>query len=147
MAALFISDLHIDASRPAITEQFLKFLATEAKDADALYILGDLFESWVGDDAADAVQTAAIAGLSALSGLKRGLVATALSLAGLAAGAVLGARLAPLISAEQLSRVFAIVPSATDVTMLIEQAWGWTSAYGASSTVPPIPTKVASPNR
>gem|GEM_PF-182406 len=67
MAALFISDLHIDASRPAITEQFLSFLATEARRAEALYILGDLFESWVGDDAADAAQTAAIAGLHALT--------------------------------------------------------------------------------
>jgi UDP-2,3-diacylglucosamine hydrolase len=67
LAALFISDLHIDASRPAITDQFLGFLAAEARDADALYILGDLFESWVGDDAADAGQTAAIAGLHALT--------------------------------------------------------------------------------
>lgn len=67
MAALFISDLHIDASRPAITEQFLSFLATEAKNAEVLYILGDLFESWVGDDAADSAQTAAIAGLRALT--------------------------------------------------------------------------------
>jgi UDP-2,3-diacylglucosamine hydrolase len=67
VAALFISDLHIDASRPAITEQFLRFLAAEAKDADALYILGDLFESWVGDDAADAAQTAVIAGLHSLT--------------------------------------------------------------------------------
>lgn len=67
MAALFISDLHIDASRPAITEQFLKFLAIEAKQADALYILGDLFESWVGDDAADTAQAAAIEGISALT--------------------------------------------------------------------------------
>jgi UDP-2,3-diacylglucosamine hydrolase len=67
LAALFISDLHIDASRPAITEQFLSFLAAEAKDADALYILGDLFESWVGDDAADPAQTAVIEGLRALT--------------------------------------------------------------------------------
>jgi UDP-2,3-diacylglucosamine hydrolase len=67
VAALFISDLHIDASRPAITEQFLRFLATEAKHAEVLYILGDLFESWVGDDAADAAQAAAIAGLHALT--------------------------------------------------------------------------------
>jgi UDP-2,3-diacylglucosamine hydrolase len=67
VAALFISDLHIDASRPAITEQFLTFLATDARHAEVLYILGDLFESWVGDDAADAAQTAAIAGISALT--------------------------------------------------------------------------------
>ena len=67
MTALFISDLHIDASRPAITEQFLSFLESEARDADALYILGALFESWVGDDAADVAQSAAIAGLRALT--------------------------------------------------------------------------------
>ncbi len=67
MAALFISDLHIDASRPAITDQFLAFLAAEAVRADALYILGDLFESWVGDDAADPSQAAAIQGIHALT--------------------------------------------------------------------------------
>jgi UDP-2,3-diacylglucosamine hydrolase len=67
VAAIFISDLHIDASRPAITEQFLSFLSAEARDADALYILGDLFESWIGDDAADQAQTAAIAGIRALT--------------------------------------------------------------------------------
>jgi UDP-2,3-diacylglucosamine hydrolase len=67
VAALFISDLHIDDSRPAITEQFLSFLAAEAREAEALYILGDLFESWVGDDAADAAQSAAITGLHSLT--------------------------------------------------------------------------------
>ena len=67
MAALFISDLHIDASRPAIIEQFLNFLSTEALQAEALYILGDLFESWVGDDAADSAQSAAITGLRSLT--------------------------------------------------------------------------------
>ena len=67
MATLFISDLHIDAGRPAITEHFLRFLATEAKHAEALYILGDLFESWVGDDAADSAQAAAISGLHSLT--------------------------------------------------------------------------------
>ena len=67
MATLFISDLHIDSSRPAIIGQFLSFLNTEAADAEALYILGDLFESWVGDDAADAAQSAAIAGLHSLT--------------------------------------------------------------------------------
>jgi UDP-2,3-diacylglucosamine hydrolase len=67
VAAIFISDLHIDASRPAITEQFLRFLAAEARDADALYILGDLFESWIGDDAADLAQAAAITGIRALT--------------------------------------------------------------------------------
>lgn len=50
MTTLFISDLHLEAGRPEIAEQFLHFLKTEAESADALYILGDLFESWVGDD-------------------------------------------------------------------------------------------------
>jgi UDP-2,3-diacylglucosamine hydrolase len=67
VATLFISDLHIDASRPAITDQFLSFLSGEAASADALYILGDLFESWVGDDAADSAQAAALSGLRALT--------------------------------------------------------------------------------
>ncbi len=47
---LFISDLHLDPSRPAIVAQFERFLAEVTPGADALYILGDLFEYWVGDD-------------------------------------------------------------------------------------------------
>jgi UDP-2,3-diacylglucosamine hydrolase len=50
MTILFISDLHLSADRPDIGLQFIEFLAGEARDAEALYILGDLFESWVGDD-------------------------------------------------------------------------------------------------
>ena len=50
MTVLFVSDLHLDAVRPAITALFLDFLAGEARGAEALYILGDLFEAWVGDD-------------------------------------------------------------------------------------------------
>jgi len=50
VTTLFISDLHLDEKSPEIGEQFLAFLEGEAADADALYILGDLFESWVGDD-------------------------------------------------------------------------------------------------
>lgn len=50
MTALFISDLHLDPARPAITTLFERFLADEARHARALYILGDLFEAWVGDD-------------------------------------------------------------------------------------------------
>ena len=49
MATLFISDLHLDAERPQITQLFLRFIRDEARGADALYILGDLFEAWVGD--------------------------------------------------------------------------------------------------
>ena len=50
MTTLFVSDLHLDPARPEITALFLRFLRSEAVDADALYILGDLFEAWVGDD-------------------------------------------------------------------------------------------------
>ncbi|WP_206859770.1 UDP-2,3-diacylglucosamine diphosphatase [Lysobacter changpingensis] len=50
MTTLFISDVHLDAERPQITELFGRFLRSEAYGADALYILGDLFEAWVGDD-------------------------------------------------------------------------------------------------
>lgn len=46
----FISDLHLSADRPAITELFLNFIGGEARRAQALYILGDLFEVWLGDD-------------------------------------------------------------------------------------------------
>ena len=67
MSTLFISDLHIDAAQPAIIEQFLQFLRTEARSAAALYILGDLFETWIGDDAPDPAQSAAIAGLRTLT--------------------------------------------------------------------------------
>jgi UDP-2,3-diacylglucosamine hydrolase len=47
---LFISDLHLDPASPGITRQLLAFLDGEARFADALYILGDLFEVWLGDD-------------------------------------------------------------------------------------------------
>lgn len=53
MSTLFISDLHLDAVRPAITELFLDFLSGEVREAEALYILGDLFEVWLGDDDPD----------------------------------------------------------------------------------------------
>ncbi|HEY2682359.1 MAG TPA: UDP-2,3-diacylglucosamine diphosphatase [Steroidobacteraceae bacterium] len=67
MVTLFISDLHIDATRPAIIDQFLSFLERDARRAAALYILGDLFESWIGDEAPDSAQQAAIAGIRALT--------------------------------------------------------------------------------
>lgn len=51
LPTLFIADLHLDPRRPEATETFRRFLAGEARGADALYILGDLFEAWVGDDA------------------------------------------------------------------------------------------------
>ena len=50
MATLFIADLHLQTEEPAITAGFLHFLQDEARTAHALYILGDLFEAWIGDD-------------------------------------------------------------------------------------------------
>ena len=50
MTTLFISDLHLDPARPGITQLFGDFIDGEARNAEALYILGDLFEAWVGDD-------------------------------------------------------------------------------------------------
>ena len=50
MTTLFVSDLHLDAARPALLDLFVRFVRDEAVGADALYILGDLFEYWVGDD-------------------------------------------------------------------------------------------------
>ncbi len=50
MTTLFISDLHLEAHQPEIGVQFLEFLASEAVEAEALYILGDLFDAWLGDD-------------------------------------------------------------------------------------------------
>ncbi|PWK97477.1 UDP-2,3-diacylglucosamine hydrolase [Pantoea allii] len=47
---LFIADLHLCQEEPAITAGFLHFLQREAPHCDALYILGDLFEAWIGDD-------------------------------------------------------------------------------------------------
>lgn len=50
---LFISDLHLSTERPAISALFLEFLQTRARQVETLYILGDLFEYWIGDDVAD----------------------------------------------------------------------------------------------
>ena len=67
MTTLFVSDLHLDPERPAITELFGRFLDGEARDADALYILGDLFEAWVGDDDPSEAGTFVAARLKALT--------------------------------------------------------------------------------
>jgi UDP-2,3-diacylglucosamine hydrolase len=65
---LFVSDLHLSPERPAINELFLRFLRDRAAGADALYVLGDLFEYWVGDDAAaHPAYRPVIAGLRALT--------------------------------------------------------------------------------
>jgi UDP-2,3-diacylglucosamine hydrolase len=67
MTTLFISDLHLDGSRPDITEQFLDFLRGEAARAERLYILGDLFEAWIGDDDPDSDKRRVVSALHALT--------------------------------------------------------------------------------
>ena len=67
---LFISDLHLDGERPDITAQFLDFLNREARQAAALYILGDLFEAWIGDDDPDADKRRVIDALKSRMGSK-----------------------------------------------------------------------------
>ena len=64
---LFISDLHLDGARPDISEQFLRFLEEEARDAQGLYILGDLFEAWIGDDDPDPDKRKIVAALRSLT--------------------------------------------------------------------------------
>lgn len=67
MTTLFISDLHLDAVRPQVTHWFLEFLKTEARRAQALYILGDFFEVWIGDDDPDSHATEVMAGVRELT--------------------------------------------------------------------------------
>ena len=62
---LFISDLHLSEDRPAANERFFSFLEGEARGADALYILGDFFEYWIGDDDLADPFNAVIAGAAA----------------------------------------------------------------------------------
>ncbi|STM49598.1 UDP-2,3-diacylglucosamine hydrolase [Escherichia coli] len=67
MATLFIADLHLCVEEPAITAGFLRFLAGEARKADALYILGDLFEAWIGDDDPNPLHRQMAAAIKAVS--------------------------------------------------------------------------------
>jgi len=65
--SLFIADLHLDVRRPALIEAFEAFLRTEARGAEVLYILGDLFEVWIGDDNRAEGLHGALAALQALT--------------------------------------------------------------------------------
>ncbi len=67
MTTLFISDLHLHPSRPAVTDCFIRFLEDSAATTNALYILGDLFEVWIGDDDPDPHHRRVIAALQAFS--------------------------------------------------------------------------------
>jgi UDP-2,3-diacylglucosamine hydrolase len=67
VATLFASDLHLDSESPWAIDAFLAFLAGPARSADALYLLGDLFEVWVGDDDDSPDHARTCAGLKALT--------------------------------------------------------------------------------
>jgi len=73
---LFISDLHLTEERPEANERFIAFLEKKARGAEALYILGDFFEYWIGDDDLGEPFNAVIAGL--LGELTRGGVPVSL---------------------------------------------------------------------
>ncbi len=67
MTTLFIADLHLDDSRPETTALLQNFLDDETAGADALYILGDLFEFWLGDDVPSKCSTEVAAAISRLA--------------------------------------------------------------------------------
>lgn len=67
MSVLFASDVHLSARRPAQVRRFLDFLAGPCRGADALYLLGDVFDEWLGDDDARAPHEQIIHALAALS--------------------------------------------------------------------------------
>ncbi len=67
MSVLFIADLHLEAQRPDIVRAFVRFLQQRASQAEALYILGDFFEVWIGDDGMDELQHSIATALRHLS--------------------------------------------------------------------------------
>lgn len=67
MTALLIADLHLSPDRPEVTRGFLRFLEHRARHASALYILGDLFEAWIGDDDPSPLAREVVAALRAVS--------------------------------------------------------------------------------
>lgn len=67
MSTLFVSDLHLDAAWPEAIAQFESLLAGPALEAEALYILGDLFEAWIGDDDDDPARERVCVALRALA--------------------------------------------------------------------------------
>jgi UDP-2,3-diacylglucosamine hydrolase len=67
MSTLFISDLHLSPAQPDLAKILLHFLQTDAMQAEALYILGDLFDVWLGDDIVDPFYNDIFAALKRLS--------------------------------------------------------------------------------
>ena len=67
MSSCFISDLHLDNKRKDVKKSFFNFLESEASEFDNLYILGDLFEVWIGDDFSDQLTNEVISNLKKYS--------------------------------------------------------------------------------
>ncbi|MBX3703461.1 MAG: UDP-2,3-diacylglucosamine diphosphatase [Steroidobacteraceae bacterium] len=67
MSAWFASDLHLDPNTPEIARRFIRFLSGPAREARALYLLGDLFEAWVGDDDPEPAHRGVMAAIAALA--------------------------------------------------------------------------------
>jgi UDP-2,3-diacylglucosamine hydrolase len=67
MTKLFIADLHLSEARPDLIDAFIHFLATDARQVNELYILGDLFEFWIGDDEQSPLQQQVTQALRALA--------------------------------------------------------------------------------
>ena len=67
MTCWFASDLHLDPATPEIAARFRRFLAGPARAARSLYLLGDLFEAWIGDDDPEPAHREVIAALAALA--------------------------------------------------------------------------------
>jgi UDP-2,3-diacylglucosamine hydrolase len=67
VASLFVSDLHLDAAAPWAIDTFVTFLAGDARSASAIYVLGDLFEAWIGDVHANQATAPVLTALRALT--------------------------------------------------------------------------------
>jgi len=67
VTVLFISDLHLDAGHPEAIQRFTNFIDGNARSARELYILGDLFEAWIGDDDDDPRLTPILSALARLT--------------------------------------------------------------------------------
>ena len=67
MSICYASDLHLDPATPEIAERFLRFLAGPASGASALYLLGDIFEAWLGDDDPEPAHRAIVSALAAVT--------------------------------------------------------------------------------
>ncbi len=67
MSRWFASDLHLDPATPEIAERFMRFLAGPVRGAHSLFLLGDLFEAWLGDDDPEPAHRAVISAIAAVA--------------------------------------------------------------------------------